>query len=86
MNEISYVLDKILEIVNENVENLKLTPDQYNADLSLLGMDSIKFITIVINLEQVFGIEIPDEYLLVTELGSINKMKSVVSYALEGGD
>lgn len=82
----SDILGKILEIVNENVENLKLTPEQYDADLSLLGMDSIKFITIVIAFEQAFGIEIPDEYLLVTELGNINKMKSVVSSVLEGRD
>lgn len=86
MSETSDILYKIIEIVNENVENLKLTSDKYDADLSQLGMDSIKFITIVIAFEEAFGIEIPDEYLLITELGTINKMKSVVSSVLEGRD
>lgn len=86
MYEMSNILDKIIEIVKGNVENLKLTPDQYDVDLSQLGIDSIKFITIVIAFEEAFGIEIPDEYLLFTELGTINKMKSVVSYVLEGSD
>ncbi len=86
MSETSDILYTIIEIVNENVENLKLTSDKYDADLSQLGMDSIKFITIVIAFEEAFGIEIPDEYLLITELGTINKMKSVVSSVLEGRD
>lgn len=86
MYEMSNILDKILEIVNGNVENFELTPDQYDTDLSLLGMDSINFITIVIALEEAFGIEIPDEYLLITMLGTINKMKSVVLSVLEGSD
>lgn len=86
MSETSDILYTIIEIVNENIENLKLTSDKYDADLSQLGMDSIKFITIVIAFEEAFGIEIPDEYLLITELGTINKMKSVVSSVLEGRD
>lgn len=43
----SNILDKIIEIVKGNVENLKLTPDQYDVDLSQLGIDSIKFITML---------------------------------------
>lgn len=76
MNE---TYERIIEIVNSNIENSDLTLEQTNEDLSRLGMDSITFIRIIVALEEEFGIEIPDEYLLMTEMNTISKMADVLS-------
>ena len=73
---------KILEIVNINIENVAIKYEQANEDLSLLGMDSITFIKIVVALEETFEIELPDEKLLITEMGTLNKIINAVSSSL----
>ena len=45
-------------------------------------MHSIPFIKIVVAMEEAFEIEVPDEKLLITEMGTLNKMISVVSTVL----
>ena len=78
------IKEKIINIVNDNIENVDIIGhEQTDEDLSLLGMDSIKFISIVVALEGAFEIEVPDEKLLITEMGTLNKIISVVSTALE---
>lgn len=76
MKEVS--LESILEIVKANVKNLEISLEQSDDDLSLLGMSSISFISIVVALEEAFEIEIPDEKLLITEMNTLNKMLEVV--------
>lgn len=76
------IQSKILEIINENIDNVEVSFDQTDDDLSQLGMDSITFIRIVVAFEELFEIEVPDEKLLITEMNTINKMIDVVSTAL----
>ncbi len=76
------ILDKILEILNINIENAEFTPEHVGDDLSTIGMDSIIFIRVIVALEDEFDIEIPDEYLLLTELNTISKMVDVISAVL----
>lgn len=45
------IREKIIEIVNANIENGAVTAEQYDNDLSELGMDSICFIQIIVTLE-----------------------------------
>ena len=73
--------EKILEIVN-SVQDMKVTMDQCDDDLLELGLDSIKFIQIIVSLEEEFECEIPDEKLLLTEMNSINKMLEVLQLAV----
>ena len=85
--------EKILEIVN-SVQDMEATVDQCDDDLLELGLDSIKFIQIIVSLEEAFECEIPDEKLLLTEMNSVNKMLEVLQLAvsesnksvLESGD
>lgn len=77
------IINDILGIINENIENVNITHDQLDEDLSIHGMDSIKFISIVIALETAFEIEYPDDFLLITQSNTINKLISIVSEALE---
>lgn len=77
------IQDKVLEIINSNIEQANIAVEQGDEDLSLLGMDSIAFIKIIVAIEESFKIEVPDEKLLITEMGTLNKMADVISTTLE---
>lgn len=77
--------EEILEIVN-SVQGMEVTVDQCDDDLLELGLDSIKFIQIIVSLEETFECEIPDEKLLLTEMNSVNKMLEVFQLAVREGD
>ena len=77
------ILDKVLKVLNANLENTEITFEQTEDDLSALGMDSIVFIRVVVALEEAFDIEIPDEYLLITETNTLSKMTDVISTVLD---
>lgn len=49
-------------------------------------MDSITFICIVVALEEIFNIEIPDEFLLITEMNTVEKMSNVIISAMANND
>lgn len=76
MNE--EMLEKVLSIINANVENEELTSENINDNLMELGMDSIALIKIVVELEEQFDCEIPDSKLLLSELNTINKILQVI--------
>ena len=78
MNEIQKIQRVVVEIINSNVENANLEIAQADEELTLYGMDSISFIKIVINIEQTFEIVIPDEKLIISEMGTLNKMVGVI--------
>ena len=77
--------ERILEIVN-SVQDMEVTVDQCDDDLLELGLDSIKFIQIIVSLEETFECEIPDEKLLLTEMNSVNKMLEVLKLAVSESD
>lgn len=70
--------EKIIEIVSLAIKTIQIKPEQYDQDLQKLGMDSIKFINTIVLLEKEFECEIPDEKLLMSEMGTIEKIKSVL--------
>ena len=77
--------EKIVEIVN-SVQDMEVTVDQCDDDLLELGLDSIKFIQIIVSLEEAFECEIPDEKLLLTEMNSVNKILEVLQLAVSESD
>lgn len=77
--------ERILEIVN-SVQDMEVTVDQCDDDLLEMGLDSIKFIQIIVSLEETFECEIPDEKLLLTEMNSVNKMFEVLQHAVSESD
>ncbi len=77
--------EEILEIVN-SVQDMEVTVDQCDDDLLEMGLDSIKFIQIIVSLEEAFECEIPDEKLLLTEMNSVNKMFEVLQLAVSEND
>ena len=77
-NEIS---EKVLDIIKTNI-GIEIYPWQFDEDLNFIGIDSISFIQIVVALEDNFEIEIPDEKLMLEEMGTFNKIIMVVASAL----
>lgn len=69
----------VLEIINEYIDDTEVTVNQFDDSLVDLGMDSIMFIRIVVALEEIFDIEIPDEKLLITEMDTINKVIGLIT-------
>lgn len=80
MNNIQNV---VLEIINKNIEEVKIVPEQVDDDLTQFGIDSITFIRIIVSLEEFFEIEYPDEYLLFAHSNTLNKIANIVSNTLE---
>ena len=50
-----------------------------------LSFDSLEFVQLIIDLEQAFDIEIPDEYLLMDSLSTVEKICQVVNEILLNG-
>ena len=76
MKEIT--VEKVVEILNANIENAEVTEDKLDEDLSELGMDSITFIKIIVSVEEEFECEIPDSKLLIGEMNTTNKIFQVL--------
>ena len=71
----------ILSIINEHIEGHIIDNHHVDEELTNLGLDSITFIRIVVTLEEIFEIEVPDEKLLISEMNTVNKMIDIVSQA-----
>ena len=72
-------VSEILDIINAILETAEITEEDANNDLSALGVSSIMYISIVIAIEEKYNIEIPDEFLLNTEFGTVNKIFNIVT-------
>lgn len=83
MSNAESVRQKILDIINSNIENTNLQLNQADEDLVAMGIDSIKFISIVVALEETFEIEYPDDFLLITQSNTLNKLGNIIADALE---
>ncbi|MNH34086.1 acyl carrier protein [compost metagenome] len=61
-----------------DVVELPSLADRYQ-DLTEIGLDSISFIRFIVNLEVQLGVEIPEEYILLTQMNTLNKVMEILS-------
>ena len=66
--------EKIAAIVASIIEQIEIHTLDYDDDLQQMGMDSISFIRVIVNLEDEFEIEFPDDYLLIDNMNTLNKI------------
>ena len=71
-------IDKLIEVLSSVISDIYFDEISYDEDLSVMGMDSMEFVTIVVALEEEFDCEIPDEKLLISELNTVNKIYEVI--------
>lgn len=68
------IKNKVFDIVVE----LLATDITQDTELDGVGLDSIKFISLVIELEDYFQIEIPNTALRIKELNTIEKITQII--------
>lgn len=76
MKEISAA--KVIDVINSNIGEINLTPEQLNVNLTELGMDSYAFIRVIVALEEAFDCEIPDSKLIISEMDTVEKIIAVL--------
>ena len=69
---------KISQIINSILIDVKLTQKEYDTDLIPLGLDSILFIQLIVELEEYYKCEIPEYYLHLTQMNTINKIYNIL--------
>ncbi|MHB8129132.1 MAG: phosphopantetheine-binding protein [Mobilitalea sp.] len=79
--------DKIISIVKQVIYMDSDMDDDLiaNADLLVLGMDSLMAIQLIIMLESEFNIEMADEDLMLSTVQSVNNIMSTIEKYKENG-
>ena len=70
----------IIEQLNIELDKTMLFDD---TNLQVAGMDSIKFIKMIVEIESTFDIEYPDEKLLITESGTLKQVIEIIENCLK---
>lgn len=66
---------KVIEILNRNIDGEKITEErQFTEDLSKFGFGSIAFVKFIVELEEEFNCEFPDEKLSLSEMNTAEKI------------
>lgn len=78
------IKQEIIELVFDFFENEGVDIDiiEYVDLIDDLGMDSIKFISIVVEIELYYGIEVPDDMLLLENFKCVDDIVSIVESEL----
>ena len=71
-NEITTIIKDIINLT-EPIEDISI-----DTNLQNIGMDSITFVRVVVEIENKFRIEFPDDKLIITEAGTINQLCVIV--------
>ena len=61
------------------IEKIELNGAEINEKGEIEDIDSIVFISLVLDLEEEFNIEIPDEYLLMSTFSSIDNITLIIN-------
>lgn len=77
----SNFMNEIKEKIYEHLESLGIYLNQNeddDANICEYGMDSLSYIVFISDLEAIFGIDIPDDYLNIQKVVSINKIATLI--------
>lgn len=79
--------DKIKKTIVNLLENNGVVIESYEGDLDLrnYSIDSILFISFIVDLENEFSIAIPDEYLTIELLQSIDGLTNLIIELINSG-
>ena len=65
--------ERLIELIRNNIVDAKFQELDEKQDITELGMDSIGFIQLIVEIEDEIGKEIPDSYLLLEEMNTLQK-------------
>ena len=66
-----------------NTKNIIIEKIELNEKGEIEDIDSIVFISLVLDLEEEFNIEIPDEYLLMSTFSSIDNITLIINKLID---
>lgn len=70
---------KLFEIVNRNIsKKIEFDKKYLNTDLRDLGIDSLRFVSMVIDIEKEYGIEFPEDKISYRYAGTMRKLEKVI--------
>ena len=74
----------IYEKIKSSLTKIGVIADEINEQTNLLDLieDSIMFVQFIIELEQEFGIDVPDKYLSMEVLNSLTGIEEMIESAL----
>lgn len=75
-----YDLVNIKHIIAEIIENRGI---EYTEDDTLLNIDSLQFISMVIELEEILDITISDDYLVLDSFSSFTNIENMITDILQ---
>ena len=73
--------EKIIDIIN-NTSNLKIKKNQIHETFESLGIDSIEYVRIIVELEDYYECEFPDEKLFIREINTVEKIVNILGVLL----
>lgn len=68
--------NRIIDVLNE--EGICIEYKGEDLDLREYIIDSLQYISFIVDIENVFGIEIPDEYLIYDSIASLHSFSNVI--------
>ena len=71
--------DLITKIIASNIDGVQSSDIHYKTNLSSIGLDSISFIKVIIDLEEAFECEIPDSKSLMSEMDTVEKIYQILT-------
>ena len=74
----------IIDTINSCFDGLIITESDADKKLDELGIDSIGFISIIVKLEETYGVEFPDDKLIMSELDSAAEILNVMQEITKG--
>ena len=69
---------KVLEVINQLMEENKINENNMNESLLSHNIDSLKFIQIIVLLEESFDIEVPDDSLVMDQYATFGSIVDMV--------
>lgn len=72
-------VEEIISIINSVLEDEVLTISDIDKELKDIGLDSIKFVLLIVELEDRYQIEIPDEYMLYSKMSTLLEVQKIVN-------
>ena len=70
--------EKVLEVINQLMEENKINESNMNESLLAHNIDSLKFIQIIVLLEEAFNIEFPDDSLIMAQYATFGSIVDMV--------
>lgn len=79
-NDLLSICDEVAKII---CRELDIETVDYNENLIDLGLDSLKYVKLIIEIEDYYDIEFPDEKLVIKESNSILKLSEIIKLEMD---